>query len=155
MSRIIKHIGITRYLKINYLNQNKGVISLNNFNVTEADEKHKDTFHQFGKDKIYLLYDNKINNNNQFIGYVTLVPNTGQIGLIYLDSNFRGYTIGKQLLDKVVTESKNNGNDTVYAVTTLEHKFWKNLTNAVWTSPAGKGVTASGYSCNINDYKYN
>jgi GNAT superfamily N-acetyltransferase len=155
MSRIIKHIGIARYFKITYLNQKKGVISLDNFNVKEANEKHKDMFYHYGKDKIYLIYDDKINNIDKHIGYITLVPNTGQIGLFFLDEDYRGYTIGKQLLDNIVVESKKNGNDTIFAVTKQDHPFWKNITGGIWRSPVGEGVTCPGYSYNMKDYKFN
>jgi GNAT superfamily N-acetyltransferase len=96
----------------------------------------------------------KSTNITDHVGYITLVPNTGEIGLIFLDQQYRGFTLGKQLLDRAVVELERNGNDTVFAVTSQEHTFWKHLTGAVWKCPAGKGITSAGYSCKIKEYTF-
>lgn len=88
-------------------------------------------------DKAYSVQDDGIE-----VGYLQYRSATGQIGLIRLDEKYRGYGLGPQLLDIVAQDS---GTDELFAVTTPNHPFWSKRASAIWTCPAGPGVTGCGY----------
>lgn len=89
-------------------------------------------------------YDNVKYNG---IGYIQYRKNVGQVGLIRLDDEFRGRTLGKQMLDKAIAEMRESGATEVWAVTSKNHPFWSNVYNQsfTWRNPAHSSVTGHGY----------
>jgi hypothetical protein len=131
-NKTIKQVGFVKYFKSKLFSGNeKAVLRFNDSSVRQATAKHKDKLYRYGKDVIYLLHDDKVNDIADHVGYITLVRNTGEIGLIFLDQQYRGFTLGKQFLDRSVVELERNGNYTVLAVASKEHPFRNNLSGAV------------------------
>ena len=152
MSRISKHIGLLNYLKSTYLGVKKPKINMNNFNVRTADKNDKEfTFYLNKGDRTYMVFDNKQPIDMDKVGYINYVPSTGQVGLLWLDREYRGHGIGKYMIDLVAKDAKKEGHENIFGVTNHDNQFIKNLPNSKWKDPAGKNVTMSGYSIPVED----
>lgn len=66
-------------------------------------------------------------NIDKKIGHIQYRLGTGQIGLIYLDEEYRGYGLGKQILTDTINEMKKNNIKDIWAVTSKSHDFWSNV----------------------------
>lgn len=139
------------YLRCLLTNVKKPKININNFTVKQPNPNHPSFENHIKRgNKFYLLHDNKYNNKVNEIGYINYNPATGQIGLLWLDHEYRGYGIGKQMFGLVAEDAKKDGHNKVFAVTTYDHKFIKNLPNSKWKEPAGEGVKSGGYSIPVD-----
>jgi GNAT superfamily N-acetyltransferase len=86
---------------------------------------------------------------NVKIGYITFRLETGQIGIFFIEQEYRDSGLGKQMLLAAITDIKARGKaNTVWAVTSLHHPFWSNVWNKSFQlkDPAHFSVTAQGYS---------
>ena len=93
------------------------------------------------------------------IGYISYRPNTGQIGLFFIDKKYRQLSLGTQILFNIIKELTNNNKQTqIWAVTTISHPFWSNVFDKSFefaTRPH-ESVLGSGYLLNLlkfNEYK--
>jgi GNAT superfamily N-acetyltransferase len=94
---------------------------------------------KFIKKGIEINYFDKDNN----IGYIRYKLD-GQIGLLYLEPKYRGFGIGKIMVDNVISEMKEKNISEAWLVTIPEHKFWKQ-NEFTWREPAHKNVTGNGF----------
>lgn len=94
--------------------------------------------------QIYYYYCNK-----EEIGYIRYKM-TGQIGLLYLEPEYRGYGIGKKIVENAIDDMKQNNIEKVWLVSVPEHKFWKQM-GFTWYSGEinPPSVTGSGFFKNI------
>ena len=78
------------------------------------------------------------------IGYIQYKKYVGQIGLIYLDDEYKGRTLGKQMLQKAVEDMES---EEVWAVTGENHPFWSNVYDKIFTfrRPVHPSITGRGY----------
>jgi hypothetical protein len=153
MSPIIKHIGIIPYLQNKLFNTPKPKIPLSNFTLQKLDEQETNEYRIRDDQTAYHLHDNKINNNKK-IGYFQYKPANGQLGIIRLDAEYRGYSIFNQVLNEVIIDDmESNGVEHVFAVTTYEHPYFSKIPNIEWKDPAGLNVTGSGYSISMSNIK--
>lgn len=89
------------------------------------------------------------------VGHLSLRQHNGQIGIIVLDNSYRRRGIGTQILDMSRDIILKYGNaDTMWAVTTKDHKYWSNVPGMVWKEPAHESVTGPGYSVDINNKEF-
>jgi len=81
------------------------------------------------------------------IGYIRYYNTTGQIGLFFIDEEYKNRGLGKQILSKIIKELKMNNCKGVWAVTTTNHPFWSNVYNKSFTykDPVHSSVTGDGY----------
>jgi N-acetylglutamate synthase-like GNAT family acetyltransferase len=77
----------------------------------------------------------------------------GQIGLFYIDKEYRNCGLGKQILDKVIMDMEDYGVEEVWAVTSKNHEFWSNVYKKSFTykDPVHSTVRGSGYICKIKN----
>lgn len=114
-------------------------------------EQCYDSYHHIvaGSKKYKLIH------NNIPIGYMSTRPFNGQIGIIRLDSNYRGIGIGHQLLkaayDDIISDDRATN---MWAVTMKDHPFWRNIPGMQWTEPAHHSVTGNGYSVSLTDKEF-
>lgn len=75
----------------------------------------------------YIEYDNKIEclDNNKVIGYIIFdkVDGVYDISKIYVDSNYRGYGIGRELFNRCIGLI---GTDKVKCSCSFAKKLWQN-----------------------------
>ena len=90
-------------------------------------------------------YNYKFYYNDKYVGLIHFREN-GQIGILRLDEEYRGWGIGEEMLEltKEIVET-----DQRWCVTSKDHPFWKNRKNAVWKEPAHWSVTGNGYEFNL------
>lgn len=81
--------------------------------------------------------------DNKEVGLISFRRGTGQIGVMYLNEEYRGWGIGKDILRLA---KKDIDTDRVWCVTIENHGFWKSRKDSVWKDPAHSSVTGSGYS---------
>ena len=62
---------------------------------------------------------------------------TGQIGLFYIDEKYRNNGLGKEILNNVINEMKNNNIKEIWAVTSKDHKFWSNVPSSILFNTTG------------------
>lgn len=77
---------------------------------------------------------------------------TGQIGIIYVPSNYRRYGYGTHMLADAINHIKEYGKaDTVWAVTSKTHEFWLNACNKTFNyhTPAHSSVWGGGFVADI------
>ena len=68
------------------------------------------------------------------IGDICYSLQRGQIGLLWLDENYRHQGIGKQMLTTAVVNIKNFGTSKeVFAFTCKDHPFWSNVYNKAFS----------------------
>lgn len=91
-----------------------------------------------GRD-IYYYYNNK-----EKIGYVRYKYN-GQIGLLYLEPEYRGFGIGKIMVENTIQDMKQKGVPETWLVTIPEHKFWRQMGFILRESPLHPSVTSPGF----------
>lgn len=153
MSPIIKHIGIIPYLRNKLFNVSKPKIPLSNFTLQKLDEQETNEYRIRDDQTAYHLHDNKLNNNEKN-GYFQYKPAIGQLGIVRLDDDYRGYGIFNQVLKEVIIDDmEGNGVENVFAVTTYNHPYFSKIPNMEWKEPAGLNVTGSGYSISMNNIK--
>jgi GNAT superfamily N-acetyltransferase len=89
--------------------------------------------------------------NNKMIGCINYRVYTGQIGLFFLEPNYRNIGLGKQILNKAINDIKQNNINEVWAVTSKNHVFWSNVYNGKfkYKEQLHPSVTGSGYSITL------
>jgi GNAT superfamily N-acetyltransferase len=145
-----RHLSLVTIIKTSLLRFPKPKVNINKFILKDAGPEHKDRFIIYGRknNKILLLYDPKLD-TKQEIGYITIELERPEIGLIWLDKPWRGYGIGKQLLDIGIDEIKKNDknlNNEVHIFSTRKHPFFYKLKGRRWQYPH--------HMININNYEY-
>jgi N-acetylglutamate synthase-like GNAT family acetyltransferase len=65
-------------------------------------------------------------NNKEKIGYIHYT-NDGQIGLLYLNPEYRGFGIGKIMVENAIEDMKRSNLSEAWLVTIPDHKFWKQM----------------------------
>lgn len=149
-SPIIKHIGWIPFIK-SIIQNTKPPLHIRNFRFETADAETRNL--KFGMSatsqmKAYQLYDQEVN-----IGCITYNLETGQIGYIWLDEEYRGHTLGRQMFNHAIKDVSNAGQSkTMFAFTSKDHEFWSKLPASVFKDPADESITGPGYSINIQDY---
>lgn len=86
--------------------------------------------------------------NEKNIGYIQYRLGTGQIGLFYIDEKYRNNGLGKEILNNVIGEMKNNNIKEIWAVTSEKHNFWSNVYNKkfkYFDENIHSSVTGGGY----------
>lgn len=80
------------------------------------------------------------------IAYLSFRPHNGQVGIIYLEPEYRGNGLGKEIVEMARQEriNKYNASD-LWCVTPETHPFWKNYKNSSWHDPVDKSVRGHGY----------
>lgn len=128
---IIKHIGMFDYLKTLLPLYKKPIIPISNFNVKLADNNFIKRNGYNPNIKMYLIYDNKINNNDKYIGIIGLGKHNGNlsIGPVYLNESYRGYKIGKQMVDIVIDDAKKMKANELHLESIINHPFWMKVPN--------------------------
>jgi predicted acetyltransferase len=88
------------------------------------------------------------------IGYISYKITTGQIGLFSIIKKYQSRGLGKEILKKVIKEMELNGNKSVWAVTSQNHKFWSNVFDKSfeYNKRPHNSVTGSGYLLDINKF---
>ena len=94
------------------------------------------------------------------VGYIQFAPDSGQIGLFFLDTPFQNRGLGKQMLAEATANiheaqlllPAEDRTHKVWAVTTDNHPFWSNVWGSVFrpVNPASPRVTGSGYSADLD-----
>lgn len=87
--------------------------------------------------------------------YITYRTLTGQIGLFFINNKENeNRNLGKQILMKVITDMKNEGRDSIFAVTSNDHPFWSNVFDKSfkWKKRPHLSVTGSGYSLDLTTF---
>ncbi len=90
--------------------------------------------------------------NEENIGHIQYRLGTGQIGLFYIDEKYRNNGLGKEILNNVINEMKNNNIKEIWAVTSKDHKFWSNVYNKKFEysdQNIHSSVTGGGYKMSI------
>lgn len=66
--------------------------------------------------------------NNKSIAYLRYRPNTGQVGIIWVDKDYQRRGLGRAMLDVVIQDTVSAGqSDKVWAISLSDHSFWKNV----------------------------
>jgi len=108
-------------------------------------EKKLNTGRSYEKvNHIYKYYDE----NNTEIGYLHFHPESGQIGIIRLDEEYRGIGLGTQMI-KIVEDARKPFGNNLWVVSTPYHPFWEKQYKATWKDPANYRVTGSGFAFKI------
>lgn len=108
----------------------------------------KNTFHEANEEVVLQKQGNAyiLSTMSGKVGEITYkLVNTGTwvIDHTYVDPRYRGRGLGKQLLDMVVRDARDNGRKIIPSCSFALEEFKKNATYAdVWE----KGVSASGLS---------
>lgn len=81
------------------------------------------------------------------VGFITYKLATGQIGLFFISEEYKNRNFGKKILTKVISDIRNEGKNSVFAITTKNHQFWSNVfgKSFEWRDRPDKSVTGSGY----------
>lgn len=95
----------------------------------------------YEKSQLPFGYNYKFYYNNKCVGLINFREN-GQIGILRLDDEYRGWGIGSEMLE-LTKEFVDT--DKRWCVTFEDHPFWKSMKNAVWKEPAHWSVTGNGY----------
>ena len=87
------------------------------------------------------------------IGYIKYYLNTGQIGLFFIQKEYRDRGLGKQILTKVLMDLQKNNCNECWVVTTNGNNFWSNVFNKSFTyrDPVHNTVTGSGYFIDLKN----
>ncbi len=93
---------------------------------------------------VYKYYD-----KNREIGTLEFCPETGQIGIIRLEPDYRSRGLGKQLIEITSATRRPYGN-TLWAVSIPNHPFWIKQKNVIWKDQMNKIVTGPGYEFEIS-----
>jgi GNAT superfamily N-acetyltransferase len=85
--------------------------------------------------------------DNNKIGYIRYKVKVGQVGLFFINEEYRNRGLGKQILNRTMDHMRQSGATGVWAVTTRDHEFWSNVYNKSfkWRDPAHPSVTGDGY----------
>ena len=139
----------------------KEILNLNNFKIhTHISD---DNFNNFKNGEItkYLLpnsldhitFDtNDFYRTNKAIGMINYRIHSGQVGIFYLEPEFRNKGLGKQIILKVMKEMKDNETKKMFAVTTRDNVFWSNVFNKsfAYVDRVDENVTGMGYIMELN-----
>jgi GNAT superfamily N-acetyltransferase len=89
------------------------------------------------------------------VGYITYRLVTGQIGLFFINKKYQNRGLGKQILNRVITDMKHEGKTHIFAITTPNHPFWTNVFNKSfqWKQRPDASVTGSGYHLDFSNLK--
>lgn len=101
-------------------------------------------------------YRDNIIVDNTIIGYIQYRIKTGQIGLFFIDSEYRNRGLGRQVLYNTINtiRDKNPEIKSVWAVTTQDHKFWSNVYNKSFRfeDRVHNSVTGFGYILDLETF---
>jgi len=113
----------------------------------------------FNKNSYHLNSDNlNVKNRDdtekicqKSIGYIHYKIGTGQIGLFYIDDEYRNKGLGTQILLKTIEDIKLHNNKTVWVVAPNNNLFWSNVLNKKfkYSQRPHLSVTGSGYYLKI------
>lgn len=78
------------------------------------------------------------------IGYIRYKLD-GQIGLLYLEPEYRGFGIGKVMVENVISEMREKEIPEAWLVTIPDHKFWKQMGFTWREKPVHPNVTSPGF----------
>lgn len=97
------------------------------------------------------FYDNL--NNEQYAGYISYRAAVGQVGLFFLESDYKNRGLGKQILTQTIEHMKEFNTTNIWAITTNDHPFWSNVFNKSFKwydmRQVHPSVTGSGYKMEI------
>ena len=81
------------------------------------------------------------------IGTITYRIGTGQIGLFYIDTEYRNKGYGKKILTQVISDMQKYNTTHIWAVTSKNHPFWSNVFNASfkWYDSGELHTSVKGY----------
>jgi hypothetical protein len=136
MFNIFKNLPFNKKTKVNI-----------NFNDLTLKKIIKDdTWNKVKNGEIFLeyyYYDKQICHINYRLN--------GQIGLFYIEEDFRNVGIGKKILDNVIIDMQQHKIPYVWAITTQNHPFWHNVYKNGFTFSERPhfSVTGHGYKMNI------
>lgn len=76
---------------------------------------------------------------------------TGQIGLFFINEEYKNKGLGKQILSRVILDMQNEGQKGIFVCTSKDHKFWANVFDKSfkWKLRPHSSVTGSGYYMDI------
>jgi hypothetical protein len=130
---------------------------MNNFKEVKIDssqilQSNKYFTNNKPSDVILEYYD-----KDKCIGYIRYYLSTGQIGLFFIQKEYRNRGLGKQILSKVIIDLQENNCNECWIVTTKDHKFWSNIYNKSFTyrEPVHESVIGGGYFINLKNQEYN
>ena len=104
--------------------------------------------------EIMQAYDNEDNNKQQRIGHMLIRPFNGQISSIFLEKDYRGRNLGRQLLRLAYEDMCVEGSaKTMWMVTDENHSFWSSIPGMTWSGnePVHHSLLGRGYYVNLND----
>jgi GNAT superfamily N-acetyltransferase len=109
-----------------------------------------DTWNKIPKSEVYSEFYHE----DKKIGYINYRLGTGQIGLFWLESDYRNKGIGKTILQDVIKEMKNANQNEIWAATfDSAHPFWSNVFEKKfkWHEPTKlhHSVTGGGFKMEI------
>jgi len=144
---------IHKYIIINSNKEvidNKEVKSLKLDNYKEIRKVKDDRWNKIENGNTRLEYFD----NDKEVGYIDYRSFTGQVGIFYLEPEYRQKGLGTQILLKAMEEMRENKVPNVWAVTTKDHEFWSKVFKGSmsWNKPAHNdtySITGSGYNMKL------
>lgn len=78
----------------------------------------------------------------------------GQVGLFFIDKNYRNNGLGKEILEITINDMCKKNVQNVWAVTSENHPFWSNVFSKSfkYMETPHPSVTGSGHCMSIQDY---
>lgn len=123
--------------------------SLNISYFTEKKSLHYDYHNKIENGETLLQYfddDTKCN-----IGHIKYRHHNGQICLFALDKPYRNQGLGRQILDKVISDVSKKDVKEIWVVASAGHYFWSNVYNKrfIYRNPPHNSVIGDGYVMKI------
>jgi predicted acetyltransferase len=89
--------------------------------------------------------------NNENIGVTQYNIKSGEIGLILINKEYRGKTLGKQIITNIIHDMKLNNINEVWVQAPNNHIFWSNVFNKSFTfrTPISLEKGGRGYFMNL------
>ena len=85
--------------------------------------------------------------NNQNIGLTQYNIHTGEIGMIIINREYRGKSLGKQIITNIIEDMKMNKVKEVWVKAPYNHNFWSNVFNKsfMFRTPISPQKEGRGY----------
>ena len=111
-----------------------------------------DYWNNIPESDIRIVFYDKLTNDT-YAGYISYRAAVGQVGLFFLEKDYRERGLGKQILTQTIEDMKKFGTTDIWAVTIDDHPFWSNVFNKSFKYYEMKqlhpSVTGSGYKMQI------
>ena len=125
---------------------------LNLTDFTQVKVIKDDHWNKIPESDIRIDFYDKLKNDT-YAGYISYRAAVGQVGLFFLEKDYRERGLGKQILSQTIEDMKNFETTEIWAVSTENHSFWSNVYNKSFSWYEYKqlhpSVTGSGYKMNI------